>query len=59
MSEIIILLHGSAQLHLANLMKATVGWEVMNHCFYNTDIALSDFHVFGSVKVHVGGQISD
>jgi hypothetical protein len=25
----------------------------------NTDIALSDYHLFGSVKVHIGGQISD
>jgi hypothetical protein len=33
-----------------------MGWEIMNHPYYSTDLALSDFHLFISMKVHLEGQ---
>jgi histone-lysine N-methyltransferase SETMAR len=35
---------------------ATLGWEIMNHPPYSTDLAPGDFHLFGPRKVHLGGQ---
>jgi histone-lysine N-methyltransferase SETMAR len=58
----IILLHDNSHPHLANLTKAavvTVDWEIMNHSPYSPDLALSDLHLFGPVKVHLGKQISN
>jgi hypothetical protein len=37
-------------------MKATVGWEIINQPLYSTDLTPSDFHLFGLVKLHLGGQ---
>jgi hypothetical protein len=59
LSKIIILLYDSTSPHIADLMKAalaTVGWEIMNHPPYSPDLAPSHIHLFGSVKVHLGGQ---
>jgi hypothetical protein len=56
----IILLHENACPHWANLMKATLatmGWEIMNHPPHSPDLALSDFHLFGAMKVQLQGQI--
>jgi histone-lysine N-methyltransferase SETMAR len=30
-----------------------MGWKVMNHPPYNPDLAPNDFHLFGSVMVHI------
>jgi hypothetical protein len=41
------------------LMKAAhpaVGWKIMNHPTYSSDLAPSYFHLFGAMKVHIGGQ---
>jgi hypothetical protein len=40
-------------------MKATLttmGWEIMNHPPYSLDLVLSSFHLFGPMKVHLGGH---
>jgi histone-lysine N-methyltransferase SETMAR len=55
----IILLHDSARLHAANLMKVTLvvmGWEIMNHPPYGPGLAPSDFYLFGPIKALAGGQ---
>jgi hypothetical protein len=33
-----------------------MGWEIMNHHPHNPDLASSDFHLFGPMKVYLGGQ---
>jgi histone-lysine N-methyltransferase SETMAR len=35
---------------------ATMGWEIMNHPPYSPELAPSYFHLFGPIKVHLGGQ---
>jgi hypothetical protein len=58
-SKKIILLHDNASPHMADLTRATLaalGWEIMNHFPYGPDLAPSDFHLFGAMKVHLGGQ---
>jgi transposase len=57
LSKMIIILHDNAPLHTADLTNATLatmGWEVTNHPPYSPDLAPSDFHLFGPVKVHLG-----
>jgi histone-lysine N-methyltransferase SETMAR len=34
--------------------KLTMGWEIMNHPHYSPDLAPTDFHLFGSMKVQLG-----
>jgi hypothetical protein len=36
-------------------MKVTLGWEIMNHPLYSPNLVPSDFHLFGPMKVHLGG----
>jgi histone-lysine N-methyltransferase SETMAR len=31
-------------------------WEVLDHPPYSRDLALSDFHLFGPLKKHLGGR---
>jgi hypothetical protein len=33
-----------------------VGWEIMNDPPYSADLVFHDFHLFGPMKVHLGGQ---
>jgi histone-lysine N-methyltransferase SETMAR len=59
----IMLLHENAHQYtsIANLTRATLatrGWEIMRHSPYSPDLAHSDFHLFGPMKVNLGGQNS-
>jgi hypothetical protein len=43
--------------HTANLIKATMAtmhWKIINLPPHSPDYILSDFHLFGPVKVHIG-----
>jgi histone-lysine N-methyltransferase SETMAR len=33
-----------------------MGWEVVDHLLYGPDLTPSGFHVFGPMKMHLGGQ---
>jgi histone-lysine N-methyltransferase SETMAR len=58
-SKKIILLHENIRQHMADLTMAavgTVGWEMVNHPSYSPDLAPSDLHLFGPMKVHLGEQ---
>jgi hypothetical protein len=35
---------------------ATMHWKIINHPPYSPDYAPSDFHLFGPMNVHLGGQ---
>jgi hypothetical protein len=37
---------------------ATLGWEIMNHPLYSTDLAVSDLHFFEPMKKHLHGRNS-
>jgi histone-lysine N-methyltransferase SETMAR len=54
----IILLHDKMCPHMADLTMtlATVSSKIMNHPPFSSDLALSDFHLFGPLKAHLGGQ---
>lgn len=52
----IILHHNDIRPHMANFMKATTGWKIMNHLPYSLDLAPCGFHSFGPIKLHLGGQ---
>jgi histone-lysine N-methyltransferase SETMAR len=55
----IILLQDNTRPHTKKLTKvtlATIGWEIMKHPPCSSDLAPSDFHLFGPMKVHLGGQ---
>jgi hypothetical protein len=41
--------------NLIKMTSAAVGWEIMNHVPYSTDLAFND-HVSGPMKVHLQGQ---
>jgi hypothetical protein len=58
----IILLHDNACPHMANLTKVTLttmGWKIMNYPPCSHDLVPSDQHLFGPIKLHLGGQISN
>jgi hypothetical protein len=58
LSKKIILLHDNARPHTADMTKvtlATMGWEIITDLPYSPDLALSDFSLFGPMKVHLGG----
>jgi hypothetical protein len=40
MPKIIILLHNNTHPHMENLTKETVGWEIMNHSPYSSDLII-------------------
>jgi histone-lysine N-methyltransferase SETMAR len=55
----IILLNDKVRPHTTNFTNATMatmGWEIMNHPLYSPDLSRSDFHLFGSMNVHLKGQ---
>jgi hypothetical protein len=59
LSKIIVLQYDSTSPHVADLMKATLatmGWEIMNYPHYSPHLVSSHFHLFGPVKVQLGGQ---
>ena len=50
-----ILLHDNALSHTAKLIKETIGWEILLHAAYLSDLAPSDYHLFISMR-HVLAQ---
>jgi histone-lysine N-methyltransferase SETMAR len=36
--------------------SATIGWQIMNHPPNSPNLALSAIHLFGPMKMHLGGQ---
>ncbi len=55
----VLLFHDNARPHTAkktqNLLKKS-SWIVFNHPPYSPDIALSDYHLFPFLKIHLGGR---
>lgn len=37
-------------------METVLPWEALDHPPYSPDLELSDFHLFGSLKKHLGGK---
>ncbi|PNF42241.1 hypothetical protein B7P43_G05501, partial [Cryptotermes secundus] len=57
-----IILHDNAHPHAARLTLeaiAKMGWEVLPHPSYSTDLAPFDYHVFRFVKDQLHGQRSE
>ncbi|VVC28199.1 Ribonuclease H-like domain,Transposase, type 1 [Cinara cedri] len=55
----ICLLHDKARPHTANVTKQLLdsfGCDVLNHPPYSPDLAPSDYHLFTSLKKHMGGK---
>ena len=55
----IIILYDNARPHAACLTSeaiAKIGWEVLPHPSYSTDLAPSDYHLFGFVKDQLRGR---
>jgi len=55
----IIILHDNAHPHAARLTSeaiAKMGWEVLPHPSYSSDLAPSDYHLFRFVKDQLHGQ---
>ncbi|VVC37523.1 Hypothetical protein CINCED_3A024544 [Cinara cedri] len=51
--------HDNARLQTANATKQLLdsfGWDVLNHPPYSPDLAPSDYHLFTSLKKHMGGK---
>ncbi|GFN88233.1 histone-lysine N-methyltransferase SETMAR [Plakobranchus ocellatus] len=46
--------HGVANLTQQWLQR--YGWEILPHPAHSPDLALSDFHLFGPLKRHLGGM---
>jgi hypothetical protein len=54
-----ILLHDNSHPNKTNLMMATLatmGWEIIGNPPHSHDLAPSDFHSFGPMKVNPGVQ---
>jgi hypothetical protein len=54
-----ILLHDNSDPNTTNLLTATLatmGWEIVSNRPYSHDLAPSDFHLFGPMKVDPGVQ---
>ncbi|GFW43318.1 histone-lysine N-methyltransferase SETMAR [Trichonephila clavipes] len=54
------LLHNNAWPHTALVTKALhkqFKWEVLDHPPYSPGVALSDFHLFRYLKLHLGGKL--
>ncbi|GFO31517.1 histone-lysine N-methyltransferase SETMAR [Plakobranchus ocellatus] len=57
----VVLQHDNATPHSANLTQQWLqryGWEILPHPAHSPDLAPSDFHLFGSLKRHLGGMPS-
>jgi hypothetical protein len=55
----VVLLHSNARPHTANHMHELLrcyNWEIQDHPPDCPDLALSDFHLFGPLKKHLGGR---
>lgn len=55
----VCLLHDNARPHTANATKQLLesfGWDVLNHPAHSPDQAPSDYHLFTSLKMHMGGK---
>ncbi len=55
----VILQHDNAPPHAAHLTRGTLeefGWEVLIHPPYSSDLAPSDFHIFGPLKTFSRGK---
>ncbi|GFR65828.1 transposase [Elysia marginata] len=39
-----------------NSNNATLRWEILPHPAHSPDLAPSDFHLFGPLKLHLGGM---
>ncbi|CAF4888914.1 unnamed protein product [Pieris macdunnoughi] len=51
--------HDNARPHVANKTTSIItefGWDVLDHPPYSPDVAPSDFHMFPSLKKHLGGM---
>ncbi|GFN97013.1 histone-lysine N-methyltransferase SETMAR [Plakobranchus ocellatus] len=55
----VVLQHDNATPHSANLTQQWLqryGWEIFPHPAHSPDLAPSDFHLFGTLKRHLGGM---
>ncbi|GFN98353.1 neuronal acetylcholine receptor subunit alpha-10 [Plakobranchus ocellatus] len=55
----VVLQHNYATPHSANLTQQWLqryGWEILPHPAHSSDLAPSDFHLFGPLKRHLGGM---
>lgn len=55
----VCLLHDNARPHTANVPKqllSSYGWDVLSHPPYFPDLVPSDYHLFTSLKMHMGGK---
>ena len=55
----VLLLHYNARTHTAHLTVNTIrqlNWEVLEHPAYSSDLAPSDFHLFGPLKNALRGR---
>jgi len=55
----VLFLQDNARAHTAHRTRCTLqqlGWEVLPHPPYSSDLAPSDFHLFGPLKEFLGGQ---
>ncbi|GFO48549.1 histone-lysine N-methyltransferase SETMAR [Plakobranchus ocellatus] len=55
----VVLQHDNATPHSANLTQQWLqryGWEIVPHPAHSPDLALSDFHLFGPLKRHLGSM---
>ncbi|GFS18735.1 mariner Mos1 transposase [Elysia marginata] len=54
-----VLQHDNATPHSAKLTQQWLqhyGWEILPHSAQNPDLVPSEFHLFGSLKCHLGGM---
>lgn len=51
-------LHNNARLHTGNATKllASFKWDILNHPVHSPDLAPSDYNLFNSLKLHMGGK---
>ncbi|GFR75991.1 histone-lysine N-methyltransferase SETMAR [Elysia marginata] len=55
----VVLQHDNSTPRSANLTQQWLkryGWEIFSHPAYSSDLAPSDFHLFGPLKIYLGGM---
>ncbi|GFO19061.1 histone-lysine N-methyltransferase SETMAR [Plakobranchus ocellatus] len=55
----VVLQHDNATLHTAKRTKDWLEryrWDIIPHPAHSPDLALSDYHLFGPLKCHLGGK---